>query len=63
MTELPLFTITDPKSARLLAAALDSEYGISYITNFGKDGKPSSVEILLDVYNEKDAELMEAYKQ
>jgi hypothetical protein len=62
MTDVHIFNITDPKLVRLMSAALDSDWGITYITHT-KDGKPDSMEVVLDVEDKNDAALLEAIRQ
>jgi len=62
MTDVRLFTLTDPKLVRLMSAVMDSNWCITYITHL-KDGKPDSMEVVMDVEDEKDAALLEAIRQ
>ena len=64
MTNIPLFTITDPQQIKKLDAALDSDYCITYYPILGDDGKTvTSIEVVLDIEHENVYKLLEAYKQ
>ena len=63
MTNIPLFTITDPKQTRLLCAALDSDYCINYALNYDDSGRPVNTDAVLNIEHEDVYKLLEAYKQ
>lgn len=64
MTDIPLFTLTDPKQTRLLYAVLGSDYCINYNPIVCEDGKTiTSIEVVLDIEHENVYKLLEAYKQ
>jgi hypothetical protein len=65
MTDITLFTIRDPKQIKMLDAALDSDYCINYKPILGgEDGKKvTSIEVVLDIEDEKVYKLLEALSQ
>jgi hypothetical protein len=66
MTDITLFTITDPKQIKMIDAALDSDYCINYNPILGgEDGMTvTSIEVFLDIEDEKGVyKLLEAFKQ
>jgi hypothetical protein len=65
MTDITLFTITDPKQIKMIDAALDSDYCISYNPILGgEDGMTViSIEVFLDIDDKGVYKLLEAFKQ